>query len=147
MNRTAFFFRAALSLLPLLPRCAKPTGPGNSLVGEWEWVRSQGGMTGTQTHTPASTGVAVRWVFAPDSTFQAYETRQDTTRQTEAGTYSLGSVRSFYTGQSTRALRFAPLPGTAVPARPVTYVIEELGAQLGLADNCPDGFGHTYRRR
>lgn len=147
MNRTAFLFRAALSLLPLLPGCAKSTGPGNGLVGEWEWVRSQGGMTGKQTDTPASTGVAVRWVFAPDSTFQAYETRQGTTRQTESGTYSLGAVRSIYTGQSIRALRFAPLPGTAVPAGVVTYVIEELGTQLVLAYNYPDGFGHTYRRR
>ena len=153
MNRTAFLFRfpflfrAALSLLPLLPGCAKPAGPDNGLVGEWAWVRSQGGMTGAQTYTPASTGVAVRWVFTSDSTFQAYETRQGATRQTESGTYSLGSVRSIYNGQSARALRFAPIPSRAVPGRAVTYVLEELGAQLILADNNPDGFGHTYRRR
>ncbi|WP_426062278.1 hypothetical protein, partial [Hymenobacter sp. B1770] len=105
------------------------------------------GMTGRQTLTPASTGIAVRWVFTPDSTFQAYETRQGTTRQTKSGTYSLGSVRSIYTGQAARALRFTPLPGSPVTAGPETYVMEELGAHLRLADNNPDGFGHTYRRK
>ena len=113
---------------------------GTGLVGEWHWVISQGGLTGHQTATPASTGTTQTWVFRADSTYQAFTTQQGSPQLTDSGTFSLGLAPSIYTGSSSRALR---LHGQ----RERLYIVQELSStRLQLADNYPDGFGHTYER-
>lgn len=114
---------------------------GTGLVGEWRWVLSQGGFTGKQTDTPASTGTTHTWLFRADSTYQAYTTRQGTSQLTDSGTFSLGSAPSIYTGRPDRALRLRSRQAQQV------YIVQELSShRLRLADNYPDGFGHTYER-
>ncbi|MGI4823083.1 MAG: hypothetical protein ACRYFV_17885 [Janthinobacterium lividum] len=49
-----------------------PTAQG--ILGEWHWVSSQGGLTGKQTYTPASTGTTTTWVFKADGTYQLHTT-------------------------------------------------------------------------
>ncbi|TFZ62606.1 hypothetical protein E4631_24845 [Hymenobacter sp. UV11] len=149
---------ANLSLLAMSTSCEKSTATDptpavseNNISGEWEWVKTVGGLTGNQTYTPSSTGVATKWVFKPDSTFQQYDTRQGVTQLTESTTFSIRSARSIYTGQPTQALRInrhvsAGSPSTLV-IQPVIYIIEELGTELKIADNYADGFGQTYRRK
>lgn len=133
----AFLVLLALGAPACQPTNVSPKG-GASLVGEWHWVSSTGGFTGKQTYTPASTGTEEKWVFGADSTYQVYATKQGATRLTESGSFSVGTAPSIYTGQPARALR---LQGRQ------PYIIEELGStRLGLADNSPDGFGHTYER-
>lgn len=128
---------AALALTT--PGCQKTETPPQGLVGEWSWVASTGGHTG-QTYTPASTGTTRRWLFRADSTFRLTETRQGVAQPVQAGTYSLGVVRSIYTGQPARAL-------TIRLGQPQTYVLSELGDRLEVADNFYDGFADTYERR
>jgi hypothetical protein len=150
---------ASLSLLLISTSCEKntltdPTPAAvseNDISGEWEWVKAVGGLTGNQTYTPSSTGIATTWVFKSDSTFQQYDTRQGVTQLTESTTFSIGSARSIYTGQITKTLRInrhvsGGSPSTSV-VQPVTYLIEKRGTELKIEDNYADGFGRTYRRK
>lgn len=158
MKSTSLLVLASWSLLTLTS-CEKSSGTEpapvevseNGISGEWEWVQTVGGMTGNQTYTPASSGVALKWVFKADSTFQEYTTRQGMTQLTESTTFSIGSARSIYNGQLSQALRInrhmnggASSPSVVQPA---TYLIEALGTELKIADNNPDGFSQTYRRK
>lgn len=142
MLRATFLTAAALLALGAAAcqqAVVSPKG-GTSLVGEWHWVSSTGGLTGNQTYTPASTGTEEKWVFRADSTYQVYATKQGTTQLTKSGTFSLGPAPSIYTGQPARALYLG-----GRQARPA--IIEELSStRLRLADNYPDGFGSTYER-
>jgi len=112
---------------------------GQGIVGEWHWTSSIGGFTGKQTLTPASTGSAETWILRADSTYQRRTMQLGGAQVTETGTFSLGSVRSIYSGQPARAL-------TLRGARSQTFVIQELTSRLVVADNYYDGFGHTYER-
>ena len=142
---------AVLSLLTMSSGCKKnkdanPLGLDNKIFGEWEWVSTIGGLTGNQTSTPASTGVTTTWVFKSDSTFQQYDTRQGVSRLAESTTFSIRSARSIYTGQTTQTLRInRHVSGPTV--QPATFIIQEIGTQLKIADNFPDGFGQTYHRK
>lgn len=116
-----------------------PAVTDQGIIGEWHWVSSIGGITGKQTQTPASTGIATTLVFKSDSTFQRSTTQTGSTPLTETGTFSLGAIRSIYSGQPARAL-------TLRGKQPQTFIIQELTTRLVLADNYYDGFGHTYQR-
>ena len=98
-----------------------------------------GGITGKQTHTPASTGSTDTWVLRADSTYELRTTQPGGGQTTVTGTFSLGSVKSIYSGQPARSL-------TLRSKQPQTFVIQELTSRLVLADNYYDGFGHTYER-
>ena len=152
-----FLFCVATALLAVSTgACTKEaTAPaevsGTEIYGEWDWVRTSGGLTGNQTYTPASTGVATRWVFKTDGTFQQYDTQQGSTRLTQSTTFTLGTAGSIHTGQPARALTInrqvpGPTPNTT-SVQPVTYIIQGLGTQLVVSDNYADGFGSTYQRR
>ncbi|MFD1469277.1 hypothetical protein ACFQ48_13680 [Hymenobacter caeli] len=151
-----FLFCVATALLAgSTGACTKEgAGPaevsGTEIYGEWDWVHSVGGIAGL-TYTPASTGVATRWVFKTDGTFQEYDTQQGTTRLVQSTTFAIGSAGSIHTGQPAQTLIInrqvpGPTPNTT-SVQPVTYVIQGLGAQLVVADNYADGFGSTYQRR
>jgi hypothetical protein len=116
-----------------------PATADHGLIGEWHWVSSTGGLTGKQTSTPASTGATITWVFKPDSTYQRVTTQAGGTPLTDRGTFSLGSVKSIYSGQLAQSL-------TLLGKQAQTFLIEELTPRLVLADNAYDGFGHTYER-
>lgn len=159
MKPASLLVLASWSLLAVSTGCEKTTEPepaltevaGNELIGEWEWVQTVGGLTGGQTYTPMSSGTAVKWVFKADSTFQQYTTRQGVTQLTESTTFSVRSARSIYSGQLARALRINRhvSGGASSPpiVQPITYLVAALGAELKLADNNPDGFTQTYRRK
>jgi hypothetical protein len=159
MKPASLFVLASWSLLAVSTGCEKSTEPepaptevaGNELIGEWEWVQTVGGLTGGQTYTPISSGAAIKWVFKADSTFQQYTTRQGVTQLTESTTFSVRSARSIYNGQPGRTLRINRHVSSGVSGppvvQPVTYLVLTLGAKLELADNNPDGFTQTYRRK
>ncbi len=117
----------------------EPAPADQGLLGAWHWVSSTGGFTGKQTYTPASTGAIITWLFKPDNTYQSVTTQVGGTQVTDTGTYSLGSVKSIYSGQSAQSL-------TLHGKQSQTFVIEEVSTRLVLADNAYDGFGHTYER-
>jgi hypothetical protein len=117
----------------------EPATADQGLIGEWHWISSTGGFTGKQTNTPASTGATTTWVFKPDSTYQRVTTQAGGKPLTDTGTFSLGSVKSIYSGQLAQSL-------TLHGKQSQTFLIEELTTRLVLADNAYDGFGHTYER-
>jgi hypothetical protein len=123
----------------------------NDIVGEWNWKSTDGGFSGKQHYTPASTGTATKWVFQRNGTFQQYDTTQGVTRLVETTTFSLGAKRSIYTGQPAQTLiinRHVTQSGTATgQVEPQEFIIQELDQQLIIADNYYDGFGHTYERK
>jgi hypothetical protein len=116
-----------------------PANTDQSIVGEWHWVSSVGGLTGKQTYTPASTGSTETWVLKADSSYQRRISQPSGAQTTETGTFSLGSVKSIYSGQPARTL-------TLRGKQSQTFVIQELTSRLVLADNWYDGFGHMYER-
>jgi hypothetical protein len=139
--------RASYTLITLLGLCASacqktdatPERAGQSILGEWHWVSTVGGISGKQIYTPASTGSTDTWVFKSDSTYQRYTTPRGGTPVAETGTFSFGSVKSIHTGQAARALILRGKQSQ-------TFLLEELTTRLGLSDNYYDGFGHTYER-
>jgi hypothetical protein len=138
----ALYMRASLLCLGA-SACQKtdatPAPADQRLMGEWHWVSSVGGLAGKPTSTPASAGSPNTWVFKADSTYQEFTTQPGGAQLTETGTFSLGSVKSIYSGQPTRAL-------TLRGKRSQTLLIQAVTTRLVLADNSPDGFEHTYER-
>ncbi|TVT37378.1 hypothetical protein FNT36_23540 [Hymenobacter setariae] len=134
---------ALATLLAVGAACQKasvsPAATDQRIVGEWHWVSSMGGISGKQNHTPASTGSTDTWVLKADSTYQRRTTQPGGAQTTETGTFSLGSIKSIYTGQPARAL-------TLRSKQPQTFVVLELTPRLVLGDNYYDGFAHTYER-
>jgi hypothetical protein len=116
-----------------------PNTADQGIIGEWHWASSVGGLTGKQTYTPASTGSTDTWVFRADSTYERRTSQAGGASLTVTGTFSLGSIKSIYSGQPARAL-------TLRGKQSQTFVIQELTPRLVLADNYYDGFGHIYER-
>ncbi len=135
-----FYPLAALLLLGTTAcRRTDATPADQGIMGEWHWVSTVGGLTGKQTYTPASTGSTQTWVFNSDSTYRYVYTPPSGSPVTTTGTFSVGSVKSIYTGQPSRAL---VLRGPQAQ----TFIVQELATRLILADNHYDGFTLTYER-
>ncbi len=114
--------------------CSSSTGPeGSGLEGYWDWVRSFGGIAGTEV-TPASAGYTMAIELAGDQMI----------------VYRDGAVRS----RTTIEVRTdaAGLTGTIAYADPVfgwpeqTFELQDRNTLL-LADGCCDGFVYTFVRR
>jgi hypothetical protein len=58
---------------------------------------------------------------------------------TQTGTFSVGLVKSVYTGQAARALILRGQQGQRL-------LLKEVTTRLTLSDNYHDGFEHTYER-
>jgi hypothetical protein len=141
--RYSYFCALAALLIFSISACQKssvtPTLADQAIIGEWRWASSAGGLTGKQTYTPASTGSTDTWVFSADSTYQRHTTSSRSAQLTETGTFSLGSIKSIYSGQPARALILRGKQSQ-------TFITQEVTARLVLADNHYDGFKHTYER-
>ena len=42
-------------------------GINSTLIGEWNWVKSTGGLSGSATYTPESTGENIKLIISSDS--------------------------------------------------------------------------------
>ncbi len=138
MARTFYPLAALLLLGATACRRTDVTPADQGIMGEWHWVSMAGGIAG-QTYTPASTGYAETLVFNLDSTYRRVSTPQSGPPVTATGTFSVGLVKSIYTGKASRML-------TLRESQTQMYILEELTTRLILADNHYDGFRHTYER-
>jgi hypothetical protein len=114
-----------------------PTTSGPAIAGRWEWVSTDGSITGGELSTPASTG------------------------HTSAMRFSAGGVfESFEDGKLATAGRFTITPEERTPwgKLPVIHVTPDTGepwsrvirsltpTELQLSDNAYDGVNASYVR-
>ncbi len=105
----------------------------SSLVGEWRWISSTGGIAG-KTITPSSAGYERKLVLTSDLKFSRYK---DNTLES-SGTYQLTQGKSIYKVEQVDFIKFSD--GTSA------VIISQSATELSLADNFYDGFGETYQR-
>ena len=105
----------------------------SSLVGEWRWISSTGGIAG-KTITPSSAGYERKLVLTADLKFSRYK---DNTLES-SGTYQLTQGKSIYKVEQVDFIKFSD--GTSA------VIISQSATELSLADNFYDGFGETYQR-
>ena len=103
-----------------------------SLVGEWSWIKSCGGIAGI-CYTPESTKSNSKIVFTPDSTYRFY--RNDTLKISSC--FSVNRNLSIDNVQSaTITYCFSSVQQT----------IKISHDTLFLDDGCCDGFSNSYKR-
>lgn len=105
----------------------------SSLVGEWRWISSTGGIAG-KTITPSLAGYERKLVLTADLKFSRYK---DNTLES-SGTYQLTQGKSIYKVEQVDFIKFSD--GTSA------VIISQSATELSLADNFYDGFGETYQR-
>lgn len=106
-----------------------------SLVGSWQWVSSNGGITGQDRQTPASTKTTKVIQFTSTNQFISY---QNGVKDQEI-TYTLQKGKSIYdaSGQS-------DLIDFATASSRYSFRLEN--NQLYLFDEVTDGYTHRYVR-
>lgn len=105
----------------------------NSLVGEWRWVSSTGGIAG-RTITPTTAGYERRLILTADLKFSRYK---DNTLES-SGTYQITPGKSIYKPEQVDFIKFSD--GTSV------VLMSQTTDELSLADNFYDGFSESYQR-
>ena len=106
-----------------------------SLVGKWQWESSNGGITGQDKQTPASTKTQVVIQFTSDSRYIQYRNGN----KVQETTYTLQPGKSIYdaTGQSI----LISIDGTGIL---YTYRLDK--NDLYLFEECNDCYAHHYVR-
>lgn len=105
----------------------------SSLVGEWRWVSSTGGIAG-KTITPSSAGYERKLILTTDLKFSRYK---DNILES-SGTYQITQGKSIYKSEQVDFIKFSD--GTS------SVIISQSASELSLADNFYDGFGEVYQR-
>lgn len=135
----------AILALQLLPSCvesnkAAPSSPAtarSAIAGRWEWASSDGGITGGQLGTPATTGHTRAMRFSANGVFESFEDGKLVT----AGRFTITSEERTPWGKQ-------PVIHVTLDAgEPWSQVIRILTpTELHLADNAFDGFNSSYVR-
>ncbi|PIQ21117.1 MAG: hypothetical protein COW65_11040 [Cytophagales bacterium CG18_big_fil_WC_8_21_14_2_50_42_9] len=122
----------------LLPACqTEEINPevSNSLAGNWQWVSSNGGITGQDHQTPASTNTQLVIQFTSDNQFFRYQNGV----KTEETTYILQQGKSIYDASGQSNIMIINGTGTRY-----SYRLEN--NELYLFDECYDCYTHHYVR-
>lgn len=117
--------------------CTKEEGvateASSSLAGEWRWVSSTGGITGTTT-TPTSAGYERKLVLTSDLKYSRFKNSS----LEKSGTYEITKAKSIYKTELVDFIKFSD--GTSL------VIMNQSANELSLADNFYDGFGEVYQR-
>lgn len=103
------------------------------LAGEWRWVSSTGGITGT-TITPTSAGYERKLVLTSDFKFSRYK---DAVLE-KSGTYEISKEKSIYKTELVDFIKFSDSTSSVI--------MSQSTEELSLADNFHDGFSEVYQR-
>ena len=94
MNKINYLLLATMCFLI---SCKKDGVKSTGIVGQWQWVKSEGGLSNT-TYTPQSTGKTWAITFTADSTYNetgTYITNSSGTYQLTSST-NLGALLIFH---------------------------------------------------
>ncbi|MFC2104317.1 hypothetical protein ACFLS4_03080 [Bacteroidota bacterium] len=119
-----------------------------TLMGEWIWLGSGGGFDGETYYTPENTGINLSLTFLRKDSALIIE-NSDTVFKAE---YYVRKENKY--GREMDILYFnsdtvyGTIPGFffIVPPEINYFLIWSLTDTLELADDCCDGFGHTFKR-
>lgn len=107
------------------------------IAGEWEWVRTDGGIAYHIHETPASTRENIEWKFTDERKYFIYV---NGTRTSE-GTYSLTKRSCIHSHEEKLWIDFSS-------SSDMDMMIESIDAEiLELSDEMYDGIGSQFRKK
>lgn len=117
--------------------CSKerPRSLNESLLGNWEYIRSVGGFTGNDTIRPPLNTTIILSL----SSNQAYSISSNG-QITKQGVYKVVSIQNFITGSYQPAIQFDNFSSND------GLLIDLNDPVLSLSDNHYEPYGHLYRR-
>jgi len=135
-------------LLLLSAGCHKDQpAPDDKLVGDWQWVRSVGGLTGKQVEKPP---VGSEYLFR--FTRDGYWSQCYNSTCGDPTPYTLQQEKSLLFGDERLVLTLRRKIYLAPPDKGFhiildRYLVREMGDTLRIANDAPDGYGETYFRK
>ncbi|QNF32043.1 hypothetical protein HUW51_04610 [Adhaeribacter swui] len=106
-----------------------------TLVGKWEWVRSDGGIAAHIHETPKSTGQTIVLEFKENNQYVKYVNGNIKSQ----GTYSLSTRKCIHTQEEKQVI--------STPDE-MDMMIEKMdNNSLELSDENSDGIGSQYKRK
>lgn len=144
-SKTSF---GILLLLLLSAGCHKEQpAPDDRLVGDWQWVRSVGGLTGKGILKP-KTGETIIERFTQDG----HWTLCGNGKCDAPMPFTLQQEKSVLFGDERLVLTlhrkiYLALPDTGFHVLLDRYLVREIGDTLRIANDGPDGYGETYFRK
>lgn len=116
------------------------------ITGEWNWLKSQGGITGSDIQTPDISGIERIVKFHENDTVEIFE-NGTLVHKTD---YFLSREESMLMNDTfdfvTINYTFKISNPDSVVTLPMRYMIIELSDNLRLDEDVFDGYGHWYRR-
>ena len=127
----------ALFVVSMLPSCNKSLAKAvvdKSLVGSWEWIRTDGGIANNIHETPASTGREKTLVLNANNTYVITINNAVSSK----GTFTVESKQCIHDGTSKPYIQFNHDPAMMVEVVDSTF--------LKLSDEANDGTDSQYKR-
>ena len=111
------------------------------LIGEWNWVRTDGGIGFHIHETPETTGKTVQITLNGDYTYSLFENDQEVS----SGIWQLTMKESIYSGEEERYIEFSEdYQNQYLVLKGIIYGLEKDTLRLG--DNYHDGVASRYAR-
>jgi hypothetical protein len=118
----------------------------NTVVGEWTWINSCGGFTGTDMQTPTSSNSTKRIIFKDNSEFIMLE-NGDTIHKT---TYFTSREKSILFQDTfnfvTVNYKYRIMGTDSIVTLPMRYIIRNMSDSLKIDEDVYDGYCHRYLR-
>jgi len=111
------------------------------LIGEWNWVRTDGGIGFHIHETPETTGKRVQITLNGDYTYSLFENDQEVS----SGIWQLTMKESIYSGEEERYIELSEdYQNQYLVLKGIIYGLEKDTLRLG--DNYHDGVASRYAR-
>jgi hypothetical protein len=131
----ALFLTTACENDELLTVKKEQEAPTKTLIGKWNWVRTDGGLAAHIHETPKTTGKKIILEFKENNQYRKYI---NGVLQAQ-GTYSLSSRKCIHDLQEKQVI--------SIPSE-MEMMIESLDENnLQLSDDNPDGMASQYQRK
>jgi hypothetical protein len=118
----------------------------NTLIGEWSWIVSYGGFTGSEVQTPASTNKSRKISFKLNGSFIMIE-NSDTVQNTTYFTRSEESILNHNIYNFVTVNYKYQITGTdSVIILPMRYMVLGMQDSLLINEDVFDGYHHNYLR-
>jgi hypothetical protein len=147
MTRKLFKYTGALWIILAAMACEKEKDqPPYEIYGEWNWLKSYGGITGRDLETPENTGISKIFTFLHNDTV-IITANADTTHRTN---YYLSREKSLLlqdTFDFVTINYIYRISDTETLSLPMRYMIKTLTDTLVLDEDVYDGYGHQFVRK